>query len=301
LYVTRRGLEVEVRKIECIIPLRYLPLTLAVVQIGFINSNDERAQHGVRYLISPEPEGSPYRIGRWIPLSTSDLGSGWGGSEVWVRGQGAAVTKAIWFHRHFDRNIEVSWSGMTAGEKQDLDVWLKERAEQHATRRKIQREEYEARKAKYGEKHNRVEQKRGMQAYYKSRMACRAECGEQHPTFSCSKCKIARESLVFPHCSHSNEVAFCKILQPGLSIGGLEGELLGVLVFNPSHAYWVHSIIKLTVERKNLSPQSALTPSGSRKNDRAPSINFSMPLPCLYELILYSIYDPLVAPDTSYS
>jgi len=204
----------------------------AIAQIGFVNSDGEWAQHGVRYLISPEPEGSPYRIGRWIPLSTSDLGSAWGGSEVWVRGQGAEVAKAIWFHNHFDRDIEVSWSGMTEGEKQELDVWLKERAERHATRRKIEGEEYDAREVQYGAKHHRVEEKMGMQAYYKSQMACRAECGEQHPKFNCSKCKIARESLLFRHCSQCNDVGSCRILQPGLSIGGLEGGFICILISN---------------------------------------------------------------------
>jgi hypothetical protein len=93
---------------------------------------------------------------------------------------------------------------MTEDEKQDLDVWFKERAEQHAARRKIEGEEYDAREMKYGAKHHRVEEKIGMQAYYKSRMACRAECGEQHPKFSCSKCKVARESFVFPHYRQGN-------------------------------------------------------------------------------------------------
>lgn len=167
---------------------------ITIAQIGFINSDGEWAQHGVRYLIAPEPEGSPYRVGRWIPLSTADLGSDWGGAEVWVRAQGAEVTKAIWFHNHFDRDIEVSWSGMTEDEKEDLDAWLKERAERRAERSKIKTEEYEARAAKYGFRHHRVEGKMGMQAHYKSRMACRADCGEQHPKFSCSKCKFARKS-----------------------------------------------------------------------------------------------------------
>ncbi|KIM35352.1 hypothetical protein M413DRAFT_449809 [Hebeloma cylindrosporum] len=171
IYVTRRGLEVE---------------------MGFINSEGQWAQHGVRYLISPEPEGSPYRVGRWIPLSTSDLGSDWGGTEVWVRGQGAEIAKAIWFHNHFDRDIEVSWSGMTEDEKQDLAVWLKERSERHAARSKIEGDEYDEREVKYGARHHRVEENMGMQVYYKSRMACRADCGEQNPKFSCSKCKIAR-------------------------------------------------------------------------------------------------------------
>jgi len=158
---------------ECIILLRYLPL--AIAQIRFINSDGEWAQHGVRYLISPEPSGSPYRIGRWIPLSTSDLGSGWGGSEMWVRGQGAAVAKTIWFHDHFDWNIEVSWSGMTEGKKQDLDMWLKERAERHAARRKIEGEEYDAREAKHITRH-----KHFFQLMRSSGFSVRRTFGDRH-------------------------------------------------------------------------------------------------------------------------
>lgn len=116
---------------------------------------------------------------------------------MWVRGQGAAVAKAVWFHELYDRDIEVTWSDMTEDEEQDLDVWLKERAERLAEQRKVGEEKCAARKAKYGDNYYRVEEKMGMQAYYKSRMACRADCGEQNPKFSCSKCKIARESLPF--------------------------------------------------------------------------------------------------------
>ncbi|KIM45723.1 hypothetical protein M413DRAFT_442345 [Hebeloma cylindrosporum] len=171
VYVTRRGARVE---------------------IGFINSEGEWAQHGVRYRISPEPEGSPYRIGKWIPISTSDMGCGWGGSDVWVRAQGAAIAKGIWFHKLFNRDIEVSWSGMSEDDKVALTAWLKERSEGLAEQRKIGNEEYKARKAKYGDNHDIAEMKMAMQAYYKLRMACRAECGEQNPKSYCSKCKVAR-------------------------------------------------------------------------------------------------------------
>ncbi len=157
------------------------------------------AQHGVRYRISPEPAGSLYHVGKWIPLSTSDLGSLWGGSDIWVRGQGAAIAKAIWFQQYFDFDIKVSWSGMTEAEKEDLALWLKERSEQLAECSRIRTEEYEERKAKYGEGHHRIETRMGMQAYYRSRLACRADCGEQNPKLSCSKCKIARKSLLFFH------------------------------------------------------------------------------------------------------
>jgi len=105
----------------------------------------------VRYRILLEPKGSPYRVGQWLPLSTPDMGSEWGGTEGWVRAQGAAIARGIWFHKHFNRDVEVTWSGITEDEKQDLDTWLKERAERLAEQRKIEKEEYESRKAKYGD------------------------------------------------------------------------------------------------------------------------------------------------------
>lgn len=161
------------------------------VEIGFINSNGEWAQHGVRYLIEHE-DGSPYRVGKWTPLSTSDLNSDWGGSDIWVRAQGAAVAKAIWFHKHFDRErIEVSWSGITVAGKAELEAWMQERAARLAEKRKIRTQEYEARKAQYGEEHHRIEAEMGMRNHYKSRLVCRADCGEQEPKLKCSKCKVA--------------------------------------------------------------------------------------------------------------
>jgi hypothetical protein len=143
----------------------------------------------VRYLISPPPISSPFRVGKWNPVSTSDLGSPWGGSGIWVRGQGTAIAKAIWFHRHFDRpDVEVSWSGMTDLEKEELTAWLKDRAERLKQQHNIELNEYEARKALHGDNDAKV----GMRNHYKSRLACRADCGKQDVGFACSKCKVAR-------------------------------------------------------------------------------------------------------------
>ena len=197
LYVIRQGVNVEVSSFWPTHTVLEMLMPVSRLQIGFINSDGDWAQHGVRYRISPETAGSLYRVGKWIPLSTSDLGSPWGGSDVWVRGQGAAVATAIWFQEYFDFDIEVSWSGMTEGEKEDLATWLKDRAEQLAERRRVEKQEYEERKAKYGKEHYRIEEKMGMQAHYRSRLVCRADCGEQNPKLYCSKCKIARKSLLF--------------------------------------------------------------------------------------------------------
>lgn len=139
----------------------------------------------------PEPVGSPYRVGKWIPLSTSDHGYEWGGSDEWVRKQGEAVAKAIWFHEHYDQpKIEVSWSGITKAEKDDLALWFKERAVQLAERRRVELEEYEKRNNKFSP---RDEAEMGMLEYFRSQMACRAECGEKNPRLQCAKCQFTRK------------------------------------------------------------------------------------------------------------
>ena len=160
------------------------------LQIGFISRDGELAHHGVRYLILPVR--SPYRIGAWSPVSTSDLGSDWGGTDVWVRAQGTAVAKAIWYHRHFNNPLEVSWSGMSDPEKVDLAAWLEERDEQLRQKRKIEKDEYKALKALHGRDYYLVEEKMAMDKYYKAQLACRADCGEENPKLTCSKCKKTR-------------------------------------------------------------------------------------------------------------
>lgn len=167
-----------------------LTATCLDLQIGFISSEGEWAHHGVRYLILPP--SSPYRIGAWMPMSTSDKGSPWGGSQIWVRAQSAVVAKAVWFHKHFNNELEVSWSGMSDSEKEDLAAWMEERAERLRQRRKIDSDEYEERKALYGDQHYLVEEEMGMDRYYKSLLACRAGCGEENPRLTCSKCKKVR-------------------------------------------------------------------------------------------------------------
>lgn len=175
---------------RCISKIYAYYTTCLDLQIGFINCYGEWAHHGVRYLILPP--SSPYRIGAWMPMSTSDKGSPWGGSQIWVRAQSAVVAKAVWFHKHFNNELEVSWSGMSDSEKEDLAAWMEERAERLRQRRKIDSDEYEERKALYGDQHYLVEEEMGMDRYYKSLLACRAGCGEENPRLTCSKCKKVR-------------------------------------------------------------------------------------------------------------
>ncbi|GLB42928.1 hypothetical protein LshimejAT787_1203770 [Lyophyllum shimeji] len=104
---------------------------------------------------------SPYRIGKWTPLSTSDGDSSWGGADFWVRAQGAVIAKAIWFHEHFDC----------------------ERIEGLREKREIEEREYEARKKQYGKDLYTVEEELAMcmVALYCSN-ACQVDAWKSHET-----------------------------------------------------------------------------------------------------------------------
>ncbi|KDR66398.1 hypothetical protein GALMADRAFT_162140 [Galerina marginata CBS 339.88] len=149
----------------------------------------------MRFRIETRPLDSPFQTieGSWTPLSTSDLGSVWNGSEHWVRCQGAEFTKAIWFHNHFDRpDLSVSWSGMSAAENLALSTWMKERREAIDERESKVTAEYEERKTQFGDKFHPEEDRLARLTSYKRRTACRADCGVENPTFTCSKCKMTR-------------------------------------------------------------------------------------------------------------
>jgi len=67
---------------------------------------------------------------------------------------------------------------MTDDEKRDLPVWLQERAEGCAEQTKILEQELAAPKAEEVQSYFEEMTREGTQVYRKSRMACRADCGE---------------------------------------------------------------------------------------------------------------------------
>ncbi|KAE9395061.1 hypothetical protein BT96DRAFT_885944 [Gymnopus androsaceus JB14] len=152
------------------------------LEMGFQNNDsEEEAQHGVRYLIVPDADG---QHSQWIPQSTSDLGSPWGGSREWVVAQGAAVTKAIWWHEIWNWPMDVSWSGMTGEEKAECKQWNDSREEER-------RVESESEPKSMRESPEEIE--RQYSRYYSEmRKRCRAECGEKNAKLACSKCKSTR-------------------------------------------------------------------------------------------------------------
>lgn len=78
---------------------------------------------------------------------------------------------------------------MSDSEKEDLAAWLEERDERLRQKKNIAVKEYEERKALYGDNHYMEEEKRAMD---KSQLTCRADCGEENPNFTCSKCRKVR-------------------------------------------------------------------------------------------------------------
>uniref|UniRef100_A0A0W0FXQ0 Uncharacterized protein n=1 Tax=Moniliophthora roreri TaxID=221103 RepID=A0A0W0FXQ0_MONRR len=158
------------------------------IEIGFIDTTTgELAHHGVRYIIQRDPA---QRVGKWVPHSTSDLGSPWGGTQIWVRGQGAAVTKSIWYNKLYEaETIDISWSGMTASDKDKLASFMEGRRIRLAETRARASAMYEERKAQIDDQFDGDQIK---QAYHRHQMSCRADCGEMNPKLQCSKCKFTQ-------------------------------------------------------------------------------------------------------------
>ncbi|EEB90229.1 hypothetical protein MPER_11588, partial [Moniliophthora perniciosa FA553] len=165
-----------------------------LIEIGFVCTATGRlADHGVRYAIQSDPV---QRVGKWIPLSTSDVGSSWDGPEDWIRAQGAAVTKGIWFNQHWDQEIiDISWSGMSTSDKESLAAFMQERRVKLAQKRAQQEAKEREEIALIGDSHPNLDTELSNLRYHKSRMECRAKCGEENPELQCSKCKIARMLL----------------------------------------------------------------------------------------------------------
>jgi len=106
------------------------------VEIGFLSSYSTVPQPGpgVRYHIQPS--------GEWTPIATSDLGSQWGGMDVWVRGQGEAIAKGIWYHTRWGNAsmISIHWAGITADEKEENRIWCEDFIGESISRRQKSQE-----------------------------------------------------------------------------------------------------------------------------------------------------------------
>ncbi|GLB42927.1 putative adenosine [Lyophyllum shimeji] len=144
------------------------------VEIGFI-VDKLWAQDAVRYKIEHE-DGSPYRSGKWTPLSVTTHGTEWETDSKSVAVQSAAIAKAIWWwNYHTFPDIDVSWSGITTSEEEDLATWLLER---------------KVRLAEEAENETSERHEDSPNEYYQDRLACRADCGEKKPSLQCTKCRV---------------------------------------------------------------------------------------------------------------
>ncbi|KAF7966530.1 hypothetical protein HWV62_38050 [Athelia sp. TMB] len=157
------------------------------VELGFYSSDGLRTPaHGVRYVIDES--------GQWEPISTSDLGRGWGGSDVWVRAQGEAFAQHIWYMDRWSDGEPVTlieWAGMTEEEKSEARAWSKEREQRSEEAKKLaqekrdneQDEDPQERERKYRE-HQEMKIKE-----------CRAGCGVKDASYRCSKCKELKNTV----------------------------------------------------------------------------------------------------------
>ena len=177
-----------------------------------MSSEGLEADHGVRFIIV-EDENSPYRFGKWIPLSTSDNGSAWGGSPEWVRAQSAAIAKAIWWHRHWDYRLSISYTGITDTEKDDFERFMRGRLAQLEEEEAREEEIHQRELAEFSGDSDKAEREWVTRKYNESLMRCKADWGEMSPTLQCTKCKFTRRlPLDWPHCTEVDVVpGYCSV------------------------------------------------------------------------------------------
>src|SRR5882762_9751106 len=118
----------------------------------------------------------------------------WGGSDVWVRGQGEAIGKAVWYHSRWSSasKITIEWDGMTADEKEENRVWCDAFIE-------------ESNKPSEKGKDTDVEGSDTMEDHITKmeeqldaeRRKCRGGCGAENVNNVCSRCKEVCKSPLF--------------------------------------------------------------------------------------------------------
>ncbi|ESK87460.1 hypothetical protein Moror_11608 [Moniliophthora roreri MCA 2997] len=171
----------------------YVKRNRADVEIGFINLDGIWAAHGVRYRIEKEPD-SLYYYGKWTPISTADLSLGhhWGGCQNWIRKQGGDITKAIMLHRHYNRRVDIRWSGLSHEDWEVIQIDLLARRIEYNQEAEKQHEEYKAKKAQYLANDREADIWMDFAEIYRQRLACRADCDEKKPRLQYTKCKFTR-------------------------------------------------------------------------------------------------------------
>jgi hypothetical protein len=111
------------------------------------------------------------------------MGSIWGGTLVWVRAQGEAIAKSIWYHSRWDGDsvVSVNWAGMTDAEREENRVWC---------------EEFARKNEEEMENESDAEGSEGSEDWSKN-LECRGGCGEVNSKLVCSRCKETRTRFMF--------------------------------------------------------------------------------------------------------
>ncbi|KAK7038769.1 hypothetical protein VNI00_010654 [Paramarasmius palmivorus] len=163
------------------------------VEIGFINLDGVWAAHGVRYRIEKEPN-SPYRYGKWTPVSTADISRSehWGGCQDWVRKQGGQIALAILIHRHYERKVDIRWTGLSHEDWEAIQIHLLEQRMHLGEEKERRRKEYDAKLAEYQATDPEADIWMDFADLYREFLSCRADCGETRPKLRCGKCKFTR-------------------------------------------------------------------------------------------------------------
>ncbi|KAJ8517275.1 hypothetical protein ONZ45_g5510 [Pleurotus djamor] len=166
-------------------------------EVGFKDRKGAEAMHGVRYRIEQAADG--YRFGPWVGLATSDAGSAWGGTKVWIDAQGSGITKAIWLHRYWNGTLaDVSFTGKSVEFDKTFKQWKEEYTKTVKARKEKESQENETLKANINkEKGGKLgdldlEVEAGMIKYNESRKMCRAGCGIKDAPLTCTKCRAVR-------------------------------------------------------------------------------------------------------------
>ncbi|KAJ7143610.1 hypothetical protein C8R43DRAFT_1130679 [Mycena crocata] len=109
------------------------------VEIGLVpasSSDEAEPSPGIRYAIGDRAASSLYKTGLWLPQSSSDKVSGWGGIPALAGERGTALARKIWqtFHLMDCKKVgtsgralvRVEWSNMTSSDRTKYDSWMVE-------------------------------------------------------------------------------------------------------------------------------------------------------------------------------
>jgi hypothetical protein len=151
----------------------------------------------------------------------------WGGSDVWVRGQGEAIGKAVWYHSRWSSasKITIEWDGMTADEKEENRVWCDAFIEEsNKPSEKGKDTDVEGSDTMDMQDHiTKMEEQLDAE-----RRKCRGGCGAENVNNVCSRCKEVCKSPPFIFL-YLSPMSHSRLLWAGMPKGRLEGMVFSFL------------------------------------------------------------------------